>query len=81
MNYFLPQFDMYFADDFKHLLSCKKQVGTNTKFLFSTSKESFEESCKQYCGKVKGNFIGDIYNIYGHKQQDKKSIKCTSRFR
>lgn len=28
MNYFLPQFDMIYDNDTRHILSCKKQLGT-----------------------------------------------------
>ena len=39
LSYFLPQLDMNFADDVKHILSCKKQVGAHSTYYFSTSKE------------------------------------------
>ena len=64
INYFLPQLDMSFFDDFKHIISCKKQVGASNLFNFSSSKELFEEKFPPFCGKACKQFLDDSLNIY-----------------
>ena len=63
-------------EDFKHILSCKKQMGTSILYYFSTSKEIYEEKYSTHCGKSQKNFMDNAYNIYQTQEEivmDKKS--------
>lgn len=60
-------------------------MGANSSFVFSLSKEDFSEESFMHCGKIKGNFIGDVFNIYSpfvtNEKKSKKKLLASCRFK
>ena len=70
LNYFLPQFDMVFKEDYKHIISCKKQLGAGFEYLISTSQMNFaSDSSEHFQGKVTANFTNQVFTIYNKNSQ------------
>lgn len=84
-TYLFPRFDMQFADDCKHIVSCQKILGFHSTFCFSIQKDNFEEDHESFCGKLRGNLLGSAYNIFGSEEREIgnvkiKNILCSAYF-
>lgn len=81
MNFFSPEFDLYFRDDFKHALTAKKVIGPKFHYLISLDKSNTsDKNTPLFCGKIVGDFSSESYSIYVYKER-RYSLVCTSIFK
>lgn len=77
MNFFLPKFDMVSKKDLRHIITCKKQVGTSFQYIISTNNEVFSQKSVNYMGKIVGNFTNTVFNTFDCTN----NLICTTKFR
>jgi len=78
MNYFLPQMNIIFKNDKRHILSCKKQIGTSFEYIISINSTDFAIKNPTYVARLSGNFTNSVFNLINDKTNE---IICTTRFR
>ena len=77
-----PQFNIHHFSNNEYFFSAKMTSSNATStIIFSTSKTDFSENSPSYIGKMKGNFTGSEYNIYGpgYNPSDAKDKKLPLR--
>lgn len=82
MNYFSPQFDLFFRKDYKHIISAKKQVGPKFQMYFSIDRMNVTEKLDTtFCGKLVEDVNKDVYNIYAFTKERRYALVCSALFR
>lgn len=63
-------YDLETNDD-KYLLSCKKMpFHLGSTYNISLAKNSFSDSSEYLVGKIQGNLVGTIFNVYSVQEFD-----------
>ena len=64
VDYFFPQLDCVFKDDFCHIISAKKQVSPYFEYSITCTRFDFDISSRGYVGRIIGNFLNDTFNTF-----------------
>lgn len=77
-----PLFNIHHFSNNEYYFSAKMTSSNATStIIFSSNKDNFTENSPSYIGKMKGNFTGSEYNIYGpgYNPSDAKEKKLPLR--
>ena len=68
-------------DDFGHILSAKKQIGTSFEYVISSQRNDISDCPKKSMGKIVGNFRNTVFNTFLYKvPNNEPSLVCTACF-
>lgn len=79
---FFPSYFLHTSDGHRFLLAAKKRVGNKTaNYLITTNENELSVKTPGYLGKLRSNFLGTEFNIYGKgaNPSNKKATPATLR--
>lgn len=78
----LPKIYLHINNNSKMLMVAKRVLrATSTNYFIMKADEKFDDTSKDYLGKISSNWIGNIFNIFDNGYNPKKAVDEASKIR